>query len=274
MRISVILSTYNQPRWLELVLWGYAVQSRPDFELIVADDGSDAETRDAIRRVEEETGRPVRHVWHEHRGFRKTELLNWAILESTGEYLIFSDGDCVPRRDFVEVHASRAEPGRFLSGGCLRLASGVSDRVTPEAVRSGDVFRRDWLRQQGWRPGRRALRLASPSVGALLDRLTPTRRTWNGHNASTWRDAVLAVNGFDGDMGYGGLDRALGERLRNLGLRGKQIRFRAVCLHLHHERPYVDPTVLRYNREVRRAIRRERRIRARVGIAELTPLAR
>jgi len=44
-RISVILSTYNQPQWLEKSIWGYAVQSRSDFELLVADDGSTDDTR-------------------------------------------------------------------------------------------------------------------------------------------------------------------------------------------------------------------------------------
>ena len=64
---------------------------------------------------------------------------------------------------------------------------------------------------------------------------------FQGNNASVWRDALYAVNGFEGEMGYGGLDKALGYRLRNLGVRGLQARHRAVCLHLHHELPYKDP---------------------------------
>ena len=146
----------------------------------------------------------------------------------------------------------------------------MSQRITREAILDGSAFRASWLKAQGWRPGRRALRLLETEAAAtLLDRLTPTGATWNGHNASTWREALVQVNGYDMDMGYGGEDRALGERLRNLGYRGIQIRHRAPVLHLHHERPYFDREVLRQNRQKRREIRRERRVRATRGITEL-----
>ena len=49
-RVSVILSTYNQPLWLEKVLWGYGAQRFHDFEVVVADDGS-GEARGEPRRV-------------------------------------------------------------------------------------------------------------------------------------------------------------------------------------------------------------------------------
>ena len=109
----------------------------------------------------------------------------------------------------------------------------------------------------------------SAALATVLDALTPTAPTWNGHNASAWRSDLLAVNGFDMDMAYGGLDRALGERLENYGLRGKQIRYRAPCLHLHHDRPYVDQAKVQRNRELRRQIKTRRLVRARLGIAEL-----
>lgn len=269
MRVSVVLSTYNQPAALEKTLWGYSVQTHRHFEVVVADDGSTEETARLLERMRVETGLEIRHVWHPDDGFRKSEILNRAIVASATEYLILSDGDCIPRKDFVAVHVEQAVRGRFLSGGYLKLPGPVSERVSHEAITSGRAFRLSWLVSQGWRPGRRALRLPPPAAGALLDRITPTRPTWNGHNASTWRDALLGVNGFDMEMGYGGQDRALGERLENLGMRGVQIRHRAPCLHLHHDRPYVDPAVVRENRRLRERIRRERRVRAKQGIAEL-----
>ena len=270
MRISVILTTYNQPEALEKVLWGYAHQTRSDFQLLVADDGSGPETAEVIARVRAATSlRPV-HVWHEDRGFRKCEILNRAILAADGDYLLFSDGDCIPRRDMVQVHAELAEPGRFLSGGCLRLPAELSERLSLEDIRSGRFVELGWLRARGWRPGHRALRLVPwTGAAALFDRLTPTRTQFGGHNASTWRSAVEAANGFECEMGYGGLDRALGYRLRNLGLRGKQVRHRAICVHLHHERPYRNAETIRRNREILARILREGETRARIGLAEL-----
>ena len=40
MTIGVIISTYNNPAWLEKTLWGYMCQLRAADEIIIADDGS------------------------------------------------------------------------------------------------------------------------------------------------------------------------------------------------------------------------------------------
>lgn len=272
MRLSVVVSTYRKPRDLERVLWGYAVQTDRDFELLVADDGSGPETAAAIDRVRVDAGLEVRHVWHEDRGFRKSEIVNRAIAASGGDYLLFTDGDSIPRRDLVAAHRALAAPGRFLAGGYLKLPAAVSEAITVDDVRSGRFAELAWLRARGWRPGRRALRLVrSPRLAALLDRLTPTKPLFAGNNASVWRDALVAVNGFDMEMGYGGLDRAVGYRLSNLGVRGRQVRHRAVCLHLHHERPYRKAEGVARNREILRSIRRTGATRASRGLAELEP---
>lgn len=270
MHVSVVLATYNQPRWLEKVLWGYAAQTHRDFQLLIADDGSGPDTAAVVRRAGEQLAlRPV-HVWHEDRGHRKCEILNRAVLAADGDYLVFSDGDCIPRSDFVQTHAALAEPGRFLSGGALRLPLGVSDAISRDDVESGRFADADWLAGRGWEPGRHRLRLlAGGAAAAMLDWLTPTRASWNGGNASTWRQAVVEVNGFDHAMQYGGQDRAFGERLENRGYRGKQIRHRAVCMHLEHDRPYRTEQSIRRNHAVRERIRRERQTRAPEGLTEL-----
>jgi glycosyltransferase involved in cell wall biosynthesis len=95
-KISVVLSTYERPRDLALVLAGYALQDDPDFEVVVADDGSGPETAAVIADAAR-SGPPVRRVWHPDRGFRKTESLNRAIATCRSDYLSFSDGDCIPR---------------------------------------------------------------------------------------------------------------------------------------------------------------------------------
>jgi glycosyltransferase involved in cell wall biosynthesis len=269
-RPSVIVTTYNQPRQLELVLWGYGAQTFRGFEVVVADDGSGPETRAVVERMRAETGLRIVHVWHEDRGFRKTEILNRAILASSGDYLLFTDGDCIPREDLLATHVRLARPGHFLSGGYLKLSADVTAAIGVDDVREMRVADPTWLRAHGWRGGRHGVRLTrSAALAAALDRLTPTRPTWNGHNAGGWKDDVIAVNGYDTDMAYGGLDRALGERLENAGIRGVQVRFRAPVLHLHHERPYADPEKVRRNREFRARIRREGIVRAPLGIDEM-----
>lgn len=272
MRISVVVTTYQRPDQLELVIHGYAAQTDRDFEVVVADDGSGPETERLIGRMRVDTGLGITHVWHEDQGFRKTRILNRAILATDADYLLFTDGDCVPRADLVATHRRLARPGRYLAGGYLKLPPGVSETITPDDVRSGRFAELRWLLAGGWRPGRKALRLIrSRRLAALLDHLTPTAPDFQGNNASAWRHDLLAVNGFEGEMGYGGLDRALGFRLTNAGIRGMQIRYRAIALHLHHHRPYRDPEVVRRNREIIREIRRNGEVRARQGIEELPP---
>jgi glycosyltransferase involved in cell wall biosynthesis len=268
MRLGVVLSTYNQPAWLEKTLRGYACQDLEDFELIIADDGSGEETFKVIEAARSKLN--IVHVWHEDDGFRKCEILNRSIMASESDYLVFSDGDMVPRRDFLSAHARLAEEGRFLSGGAIRLPLETSQAITLEDIESGRFMEAHWLRARGWKKALGNVRFTtSEAVAKTFDRLTTTRPTWNGGNSSTWKRHLIEINGFDNDMKYGGEDRALGERLENLGLKAKQIRYRAVLVHLEHGRPYVTEEAWKYNDAVRKRIAKNKEIRARNGIAEL-----
>ncbi len=170
------------------------------------------------------------------------------------------------------MHRALARPGRYVAGGYLKLPAEITERLTEEDVDSGRFADLRWLRAHGWRPGRRALRLTrSPRLARLYDLLTPTSPDFQGNNTAAWRRDILAVNGFESQMGYGGLDQALGYRLVNAGVPGIQARHRAITMHLHHDRPYKTPETMRRNREIKRSILRHREARAREGIAELGP---
>jgi glycosyltransferase involved in cell wall biosynthesis len=267
MRVSVILSTYNAPEWLGKVIWGYAVQSYRDFDLLVADDGSTPETASLLRRLRDQTALKIHHVWHEDRGFRKCTILNKAIELAEGDYLVFSDGDCIPRWDFVGAHVKLARPRCFLSGGAVRLPMALSKRIASDDVIEGRATDPGWLFGHGLRDRKCRLRLfPGPLVPRLLDMVTTTRATWNGCNASTWKSHIVGVNGFDERMGYGGLDRELGERLVNAGVRPIQVRYRAVCVHLDHARAYVRQDTWEANHALRRETRRNRAVWTPYGI--------
>ena len=251
--LSVILSTYNAPDDLERTLWGYSAQTCGDFEIVVADDGSGPETRSRIEYMKASTGLAISHVRQEDDGFRKCRILNRAIVEARGDYLILSDGDCIPRDDFVDTHARLARPGCFVSGGRVRLASASGFRIEKEDVLDGSLFKRPWLDEMGALSRRRdrSKLSRSPRRAAWFDRLTTTRATWNGHNASAWKTDLLRVNGFDERMTYPVEDRELGERLRNAGVRPLQARHRAVCAHIEHDRPWLDPEAQARNERLR-----------------------
>lgn len=270
--LSVILSTYNQPTWLEKVLWGYEAQTDRRFEMLIADDGSDERTRGLIERMQQEVTYPIHHVWQPHDGFRKCEILNKAITEAATDYLLFSDGDCIPRRDFVAVHLRQRRSGRFLSGGYHKLPLETSQAITRDDILSGRCFRTSWLKARGMgRSFKNNKLFAFGLKERLLNTFTPTRPTWNGHNASGWLTDILEANGFDERMHYGGQDREFGERLENAGIRGRQIRYSAICLHLDHPRGYKTPESIRFNRTLRQATRTNHVTRTPYGInPELT----
>lgn len=266
-RISVVLSTYNQPAWLEKVLWGYAVQQHRGFEIVIADDGSRPETAELISRMRDETGMAIEHVWHQDDGFRKSTILNRGLQAARGDYVLFSDGDCIPRADFLAQHHAAAQPGRFLSGGYYKLPMSISQRISRLDITSGDAFSLSWLRKQGLPVSHRWLRLAAPrSTAGILNKLTTTRPTWNGNNASGWTADVVGAGGFDQRMRYGGQDRELGERLENAGIRGKHVRFQTVVLHLDHGRGYANDEDLQRNRRIRRETVASGRVRTDHGL--------
>ena len=256
--ISVIVSTYNSPLWLQKVLWGYNTQTYRNFELIIADDGSGEETYQLIEQMKKEVFYPIVHVWHEDNGFQKSQILNKATLTSTTDYIMMSDGDCIPRPDFVEQHIKFREEGFFLSGGYHKLPLDLSKALTKDDIYSGRCFDVSWLKKNGMPNSFKNTKVDADGVFSdVFNLLTPTTPSWNGHNASGWKSDILAVNGFDERMQYGGQDRELGERLVNYGIIAKQIRYSTVCLHLDHPRGYATPDSINKNKEIRRITKEE-----------------
>ncbi len=265
--ISVILATYNQPEWLSKVLWGYACQSHSDFEVVIADDGSDDRTRQAIESIRSQTQLKIQHVWHADDGFQKCAILNKAIQQATGDYLLFSDGDCIPRKTFVANHHRFARRDRFLSGGYFTLPLSISLSLTIEDIGTGRAFDWPYLRGLGVPWSKRCVRfLAGKHLAAALNFGTTTRPTWNGNNSSGWKDDILAVNGFDERMKFGGLDREIGERLENAGVHGTHIRYNTVVLQLDQTRGYVSEADLARDHAIRQLVREERRTWTDYGI--------
>lgn len=267
MKISVIFTTYNAPKWLEKVIWGFAQQTDKNFELVIADDGSNDETRQLIESHQGKYTFDIQHIWHADDGFQKCQILNKAITAAQGEYIIMTDGDCIPRNDFVATHRRFAEPGHMLSGGYFKLPMTTSQSITYEDIKKGDCFDPNWLKSNGVTSSIKLMKLsAGPKRASLYNRLTPTKPTWNGHNASCYKTDMIKVNGFDERMRYGGQDREFGERLRNIGIKSKQIRYSAICIHLDHARGYANPEDWKRNNTIREHTRSSKTTRTAYGI--------
>ena len=269
-RASVVMTTFRSPHYLKQVLLGYANQTHNGFEIVVGEDGETDETRRVIDDIGASTGLTLTYVSQTHEGFGKTRILNRAIDAAGGDYLIFTDGDCVPQRDFVKQHVSNATHGAFLSGGCVRLERELTDRILQDQVAYNDFTDFRWLVDSGENVSKKWVWSADrPLVADFFDVVTTTRPTFNGHNASAWKQDVVNANGFNLDMRYGGLDRELGERLENADVYGIQIRHRAITFHLDHDRGYVNDADWERNADIRKFVRNNGVRRAEHGLDEV-----
>ncbi|MDR0336328.1 MAG: glycosyltransferase family 2 protein [Planctomycetaceae bacterium] len=270
--LAVIITTYNNPAWLEKVLWGYSVQnySQTPVQIIVADDGSTNTTRLLIEKYRQHFPWDLVHLWHPDHGFQKTRILNRAIVAAKADYLIFTDHDCIPRNDFLALHFEHAETGYFLSGSYVKLSKILSHQLTQEDIVAGHAFNKEWLKSQGFRLHSTLPKLtANKRLAMFLNWITTTDATWNGHCSSCWRNDALAINGFNESMGYGGEDREFGERLSNLGIKAKQLRYSFPCLHLDHARPYAIPESIAKNKTIRKETRQSGQIETAYGIKQM-----
>jgi glycosyltransferase involved in cell wall biosynthesis len=211
--VSVIVSTYDNPRALGLVLAGLSRQTLTPGEVVVADDGSGPATQTVIAAWAGRLPCALRHVWHPDQGFRKCAILNRAIAVAEGRYLVFFDGDCVPPAHCLAAHLALAAPDRYVSGGKVLLSPRFSRALDEAAVLRGDLERVGWWWLTVARP-RRLFASHIPLVRTLLDRNVKRPPGWRGENASAFADAVRAVCGFDERFTYGFEDADFGHRRR------------------------------------------------------------
>jgi hypothetical protein len=206
-------------------------------------------------------------VWQDDDGFRKCRILNLAVRASEGDYLVFSDGDCIPPPWFVGAHRRVARPGQYASGILLRLDLAASMRITVADVRNGRATSARWLHGVGVALSSRLLRFGAPAwVAAVSDRHARTASHFNGCNSSVWRTDLEGVNGFEERLVYGAEDAEFGFRLRLAGVRAVSVRNRAPVLHLEHGRPYLNPKDREANARITAEVRTGRRRRALVGL--------
>jgi glycosyltransferase involved in cell wall biosynthesis len=231
---TLLVSTYNWPAALELVLLSALAQRTAPTEVVVADDGSREDTgalvRDLVPRFTER-GVALVHAWHPDEGFRLAAVRNLALARATGDYVLMIDGDCVLHPDFVGSHLAFARPGSFVQGSRVLVSQARSAR----ALAHRDI--RFGLLDPGLKNRQNALawRLLSRFVRAPQDPLRGTR----GCNMAYWRADALRVNGFNERfVGWGREDSEFTARMLAAGLVRRRLKFGGIVFHLwHDERP-------------------------------------
>lgn len=259
MRSELIMTTYNSTRALALCLESVLQQSFMPDSICIADDGSGPETAKLIESFAPRFAPiPLRHVWHEDNGFEKCAILNKAIASSDAEFLFFIDGDVLIHPTFLARHKMLARRGQFCTGSLIRLDDPTTKALAEDDIVSGRIYDRAWLKANGAidRFGTWLKTMPFPLVVQnLLDIVTPVQKALCGANWSAFKDDILAVNGFDEAIKYGGLDKELGIRLQNKGIKGRHLRYTAPLVHQDHPRGYRDPAKVKRHKELIRQVR-------------------
>jgi glycosyltransferase involved in cell wall biosynthesis len=247
--ISVIVTTYNWAQALRLCLLSLYAQTDKNFEIIIADDGSRAENMALTQSYSTNSPVPIHTVYHEDQGFRAGTIRNKAVAKSQGEYLIFIDGDCIARPDFIATHRQLAETGYFVAGNRVLLSQAFTQEVLSQSILLHEKSARYFLglRLQG--NINRTLPFLSVPLG-FLRKIQP--RKWQKAmtcNLAIWRENFLQVNGFDELFeGWGYEDSDLVIRLIHAGIRRKEGRFAVPvlhCWHSYHDRSQHDANYAR-----------------------------
>jgi glycosyltransferase involved in cell wall biosynthesis len=224
---SLIIATYNWPAALDVVLRSVRAQRTMPDEVLIADDGSREATRLVIVAHQTDFPVPLKHVWHEDRGFRLAAIRNEAIRQAQGDYILQVDGDIVLHPRFVEQHIAQARPGSYVQGSRCMLSRERTERMLRERNPLVPLLGR------GLKNRLNALYcpLLAPLVGGPRD---PDRRTRGCHMAF-WRQDLLMVNGYDERFeGWGREDSELAARLIHAGVQRRNHKFGAVAYHLWH----------------------------------------
>jgi len=266
--ISVIVTTFNREDALDAALRALAHQSDENFEIVIADDGSRPETASVVKSWKSRLPMPLKHVRHDHRGFRGGEIRNRGIRASTGEICIFLDGDCLANSDFIAAHRRLHEPGWFVTGNRILLSRQLTETVLARGEAAEEWGFSALLRQRLTGGVNRLLPTLRLPLGSLR-RLN--RDKWQGAqtcNLAVARADLDRIDGFDSAYtGWGLEDSDLVVRLLHASVRRKDGRFATGVLHLWH--PQNDRSQLPANQTKLDEVIGGTRVRALRGLSLL-----
>jgi GT2 family glycosyltransferase len=226
------------------VLDSLRFQTFNDFEIVVSEDGEFDGMREFLTSYT--CSDRIIHLTQPDVGWRKNQALNNAIRKSSGDYLIFIDGDCVLHPRFVESHVRFSSTKHVVAGKRVKLGPVFSDilRNDPNMaktfnstlVRNLRALKRDKVKflEEAF--------YISPDGPFRFVSAIRRMNQLKGCNMSFHRESIEKINGFDEDyiLPAIGEDIDLTWRFRRAGLELFSVRNTAVQYHLYHKENWVD----------------------------------
>ncbi len=225
---TLITPTYNWPEALELLLLSVLNQTILPNEVIIADDGSRQETKQLIEHYQKIFSIPLIHIWHEDVKNRKPKIMNKAIAIAKNDYIIEIDGDIIMNKYFIEDHLTFAEKGIYLYGSRVNIQEKLLPKLFFEKIITLNLF------SEGIKKRGRTIRF--PFLMNFVKNVDKRSRKLRGCNMSFWREDIIKINGFNEDLvGWGIDDSEMIQRLHNIGIKGKRLKFAGIAYHVYHK---------------------------------------
>ena len=241
--VALLISTYNWPGALKLVLDSVLAQTKMPDEIVIAEDGTDPKTKEVIESFKNKL--KLKHVRHEDEGFRKSLILNKAVKEIKSDYIIQIDGDIIVHPKFIEDHIESAKVGYFVQGSRAMIA----EEKSSEILKTGQL-KFNFL-SSGISNRFNAVR--SPSMAFIFKLHQSNPFHLKGCNFAFWKADFININGyFNGFEGWGFEDYEFGARLLHAGIKRTTIKLKAVGYHIFHSHPYNLNASLTSNKNIYR----------------------
>jgi glycosyltransferase involved in cell wall biosynthesis len=224
---SLIISTYNRPDALALVLESVIKQRITVDEIIIADDGSGEDTRNTILSYKDVLPK-LQHVWHEDKGFRLAAIRNKAINASTCSFISMIDGDMVLHPDFISDIKNHIKENYFLQGKRVLMSSDTTQKLIRREI--------DFVHFLSDGIVNRFNTLSIPLLSKVVSRKYNSIKSVKGCSMHFWKENAERVNGFnEAFIGWGREDSEFLARMLNAGVQRKNIVLGAVAFHLYHK---------------------------------------
>lgn len=232
-RLSIIVSFHQRIQHLRRCLESLECSRGDFFEVIIADDGSEAHVVEQVHALAKAASFPVRHVWQPKNGFRLSANRNNGIRASAGDHLLFVDCDFVLLPGAVRAHVDSAQPGRFTAAYCKYLPETESREVLTNGATAEQV--QNLYRALPDRPILRAHRKFLWYRTLITLGLVRARKLRCSSHFAVSKGDMVAINGYDECFeGWGGEDEDMALRMMLAGLQPHSLITKSRAMHLWH----------------------------------------